>query len=433
MKIEEGRVARDEWRGRGCEGGLAQIRPPHARSGLTLVEVLMSMLVMSIGVLSIMALLPIAFIRSVQATNLTNGTILRYNAESMLQADPLDLAYIYPFWMPNTYYAANQYVIGWSTASGNNHYFQVTAAGAGISGGTQPTWNTIGGNTTDGAVTWVDAGLHDHYVIDPMGTFVIGNTLGTNPPAGLPANQQPIPRFGGAAGGGALGSLTAAAQLAMLPDSWVEQARAPVLSNTTTSALLNGPDLSGVGFSSPAAAGSVILTSRVVLIDATGKVSQTRILTGVTSPTVSWAASDPLPAGFLPVQARVETQERRYTWMATVSRSSSGQASVYMTAFFHRPVVPNPPDEQIYFASGAGTQFTVVYGGLTRPFAKKGSFLFDVSFARWYRIVDIVNDTGTQFTVVVDQQRPQTDSLASLTFGAVFMRGIVDVFPLGNE
>jgi Tfp pilus assembly protein PilV len=402
------------------------------RGGLTLVEVLMSMLVMGLGVVSIMALLPLAFIRSVQATNLTNGTILRYNAESMLQADPLDLAYTYPFWMPNTNYAANQYVIGWTTASGNNHYFQVTPAGAGISGATQPTWNTAGGNTTDNTVTWVDAGLHDHYVVDPMGAFVIGNTLGTNPPAGLPAGQQPIPRFGGGAGGAALGSLTAAAQLAMLPDSWIEQARSPVNTYTNTSATLSGPDLTAVGFSAPAAAASVTLTSRVVLLDATGKVSQTRILTGIASPTVSWAASDPLPAGFVPVLARVETQEQRYTWMATVRRSSSGQASVYMTAFFHRPVVANPPDEQIYFASGTGTQFTVNYGN-PKPFAKKGSFLFDVSFARWYRIVNIVNDTGTQFTVIVDQQRPQTDSLASLNFGVVFMRGIVDVFPLGNE
>ena len=44
----------------------------------------MSLMVTGIGVLGVVALLPLAFVRAVQATNLTNGTILRYNAESML-------------------------------------------------------------------------------------------------------------------------------------------------------------------------------------------------------------------------------------------------------------------------------------------------------------------------------------------------------------
>ena len=71
-----------------------------APAGLTLVEVLMSMLVTGIGILSVIVLFPLAFVRAVQATNLTNGTILRYNAESLFDADPTDLVYIYPFWEP---------------------------------------------------------------------------------------------------------------------------------------------------------------------------------------------------------------------------------------------------------------------------------------------------------------------------------------------
>ena len=65
-------------------------------AGLTLVEVLMSMLVAAIGVMSVIVLLPLSFVRSVQATNLTNGTILRYNAESQIQQANLQSAVLSP-------------------------------------------------------------------------------------------------------------------------------------------------------------------------------------------------------------------------------------------------------------------------------------------------------------------------------------------------
>ena len=203
--------------------------------------------------------------------------------------------------------------------------------------------------------------------------------------------------------------------------------------STLTTATITGPDLSGIGYSPPDAASNVTLTSRIVLFDATGKNSQTRIVMNIASPTVTWSASDPLPGGFIPAQARVETLEQRYTWMLTVRRSTNGQANVDVTVFFRRPIVANPQDEQVYVASGRGLQFTVQYGGLTKPFAKKGGFLFDTSYAHWYRILDITNDTGTQFTVLVDGQRPQSETIAptgSNEFGAVFMRGVVDVFPI---
>jgi Tfp pilus assembly protein PilV len=407
-----------------------------APSGLTLVEVLMSMLVTGIGILSVIVLFPLAFVRAVQATNLTNGTILRYNAESLFDADPTDLVYIYPFWEPNTLYAINQKVLAPTSAAGNNHFFTVTVAGT--SGALAPAWPLAGGTIVDGGVTWTDSGLLDHYVVDPLGALGVGTTMGNNPPAGLPAGRVTIPRFGGAPNGATLPSTTAASRLTTLPDSWAEQARGPVIGidPTRTIATLSGPDLSGVGFSPPDIAGNVTLTSRIVMLDATGKNSQTRIITTIASPTVTWAASDPLPATFTPVQARVETLEQRYTWMLTVRRSTNGQANIDVTVFFRRPVVAGSPDEQLYLAQGAGSQFTVQYGGLPKPFLKKGGFMFDTSYAHWYRILDITNDTGTQVTVQVDSQRPQSETIAptgSNQFGAVFMRGVVDVFPIGTE
>ena len=48
----------------------------------------MSLMVTGIGILGVIALLPLAFVRAVQATNLTNGTILRYDTESMIDFNP---------------------------------------------------------------------------------------------------------------------------------------------------------------------------------------------------------------------------------------------------------------------------------------------------------------------------------------------------------
>ncbi|MEZ6034833.1 MAG: prepilin-type N-terminal cleavage/methylation domain-containing protein [Planctomycetaceae bacterium] len=56
--------------------------------GVTLVEVLMSLLIMSIGVSAVAALFPISVLRSIQATQLTNAAILKTNVETVLQMRP---------------------------------------------------------------------------------------------------------------------------------------------------------------------------------------------------------------------------------------------------------------------------------------------------------------------------------------------------------
>lgn len=54
------------------------------RSGVTLTEVLMSLMIMSIGISAVAVLFPISVLRSVQATQLTNAAILKRNAQSLL-------------------------------------------------------------------------------------------------------------------------------------------------------------------------------------------------------------------------------------------------------------------------------------------------------------------------------------------------------------
>ena len=64
------------------------MKSSNARSGITLIEVLMSLMIMSIGVSAVAVLFPISVLRSIQATQLTNAAILKVNAETLLQMRP---------------------------------------------------------------------------------------------------------------------------------------------------------------------------------------------------------------------------------------------------------------------------------------------------------------------------------------------------------
>lgn len=58
------------------------------RRGTTLTEVLMSLMIMSIGVVSLATLFPISAARVLEATNLTNATVLKHNAEGIIDSFP---------------------------------------------------------------------------------------------------------------------------------------------------------------------------------------------------------------------------------------------------------------------------------------------------------------------------------------------------------
>ena len=56
-----------------------------ASAGVTLVEVLMALMIMSIGVTSVAVLFPISMLRSLEATQLTQAAIIKRNVETILQ------------------------------------------------------------------------------------------------------------------------------------------------------------------------------------------------------------------------------------------------------------------------------------------------------------------------------------------------------------
>ena len=72
-------------------------RPPrrsHRRGGTTLTEVLMSLLIMGIGLVSVATLFPLSVLRSIEATQQTTATSLRFTAEALIDGSGTEPVYV---------------------------------------------------------------------------------------------------------------------------------------------------------------------------------------------------------------------------------------------------------------------------------------------------------------------------------------------------
>ena len=357
------------------------------RRGTTLVEVLASVMIMSIGVISIASLFPVALLRSIRATQVTHSTNLRLNAEAMLE--------VYPH-LKNG--ARRWSVIDEATAfrlgtvvtpnPTNGRFYQCTAISTGITASFQPQFssNDIVGTVVDhspvnGAV-WVCIGAPNanypatqNFVVDPMGfaqkTVTAENLLRSFGNLGVSAPYSPaydltngrylapIRLTGG------FDSLRLADAIVSLPDNWIEQAKGAPVAITGTSVTIDADlglvsvfeDVNGNGVldGGEDINGNNALdtgVSRVVLFDITRRMSQTRIITSTNSAgTVTW--NGPLPVGFTVTDVRIETQEPQFSWMLTVRRGEGNVPEALHTDLvtFFRREANNPVDEHVYECS----------------------------------------------------------------------------------
>ena len=332
-----------------------RLRGCHQRVGTTLSEVLVSLLVMSIGVVSLVVLFPISVLRSAQATHLTNSANLRYNVEALLGAKP-NLYSIANAWTASTNYNVGDLVIPMELTAVKAPPVVFQCNTAGTSGPFEPNWNyTNGGRTPidpaqfDGSAAWTTIRVRN-YVVDPLGEVLMGSSTndyayrhtangdffgndGSNP-------LQLIRAFTGG-----VSTEVAADDLATLPDNWTNEVDSRQMVSTSTSCTMN--DLQEL--ISPVSNGLPI--TRVVMFDATGKVSHSRFVTSSSAnglvQTVNWNA--PIPTGFTPAIVKVDLKNRRYTWMLSVRRSFGGASLMDVVVFFKRPF--SPKDEQVYPAS----------------------------------------------------------------------------------
>ncbi|MCX7395475.1 MAG: hypothetical protein NTW75_15275 [Planctomycetales bacterium] len=530
-----------------------------ARTGTTLSEVLVSMLIMSIGVVSLAALFPISVLRTAQATQLTHSVFLRNNAEAAVEFKGL---------------------------LSNNHIYYLSLGAddqPGVAGlddnndGTfdneSETWllgtddkNLLLGDDRQPGFAGVDDdndGTIDNFgetgwlgtddknlvlgIIDPLGVQFVGTPkesrsgIGFGTPLGRvrrtdglslppllnPTNQQLALRLAD--------RLALSETLATLPDSW-----SLVLEEPVTATNLGGspPTISvaTTGFNVRNNQDPSNASHRMVLFDASGKFAVVQPLYQVTGLNLSWwnvntssGASLPgpsLPTGFTPTRVRIEAQERRYTWMMTFRKrwvpdgpllGADGQpgvsgidddgmhgpddigelryagsdddpnwvAELDVAVFYNRsflaadentyaltfPVSLNaagsllmgsrtgfdgqpgvsgvdddnsggPPDvgtgESRFPGSDDNRTVIVTFSAGAKPYLKKGGYMLEPTQLKWYRILDLKDGAAANTTVLLLDQDlqypppPAGDTLVPNIQG-IFMKGIIEVYPLGSR
>ena len=410
----------------------------NSRSGATLTEVLVSLLIMSIGIVSLTTMFPLSMLRTLKATQLTKGTDLRYNAEAFIKMNPRLLA------DPN---------------------------GDGI---TNP--------------------VPEYFVIDPFGRFYAGDYLvNQGLPTAYPAihdtfgntgNSNPLPfnfQLGRNIGGtnrynGGRSSLLLSDALAAVPDTWVHQydgdATVPptfTTPGTVTGLIVSGLNTSGwaASFTPPLAPPPAVpFACRAVIESLDGTSRQFRQITSVTTDTISWSedldnngAVDPgedingngvidlypLPASFTPGRVMIQAQERRYTFLLTCRKDpldDPATANVDVVVFADRSIDNPPEQEQLFpaqFPVGSRTMNVTYAVPGNVPNAKKGGFVFDANNARWYRIVSILDDKAGNMVVglegpTIKMSAVDTSTNPPTQLGRVmFPKAVVDVFPIGPQ
>ncbi len=319
------------------------------RTGATLTEVLMSLLIMSIGVSTVALMFPISMRRTLVASQQTNSTIARFNAEALADVDPNFIHNPDGNFPPGAAIDTTPY--NGSTFRGHSYlvdplgyqefnYDPVTPTNplpgspviAPFPVGNSP--RDFFGNNVPAFVNW------------PLPRRYTGATLFANPYCSLPGPPTAVQQL--------LIARTRATALVTQPDNWKvateAQSVTPAGTGITSVTLDTEGDLSSVVVIDPATSLPTGISYRAVIYDIDGTHSETRML--IANPvgqTISW--TDPLPSQFevSPTtgatpnlgRIRVEQSDQVYTWMLSVRKRPSGSCNVDVVVFFKRNFDPN--------------------------------------------------------------------------------------------
>ncbi|WP_237226755.1 hypothetical protein [Rubinisphaera sp. JC750] len=394
---------------------------PHA--GATLVEILMSLMVMSIGLVSVASLFPISMMRSIQATQLTNAALLEFSCEDYIRAFP-QLSY--------AHYNGSRTVANFEMS---------------------PDGTTLRRFDIGSPAQFVRAlPMKFVAVVDPLGASYAAT--GANRFGQDPFNLHSTQDFNFQAarlnaGFDFSSNLQRQQAFTMFSsnDSWTES----FVSNEVTdmgSGVLRLADVSSgdlEAFRDAIAAGTN-LTGRAIVYDRTGKQSHVSLVTGVTLGTREVALAKPVPNNGMYAaipEVRLELLEPRYTCLITIRRQlmnlgpgglpgedgvdddnrdgdnnpATGADDFYeigwpgtddevrnlgadLVVFFRRDF--SPFGEQVYEAGNLvkgsnapnGTQpITIRWDGgnpESRPRLQNGGWVFDPTNGFWYQITSVL-------------------------------------------
>lgn len=462
-------------------------------AGVTLTEVLMSLMIMSIGISSVMVLFPISVLRSAQSTQLTNAAILKYNAETQIRQNPRlvfdpDGNYDLSSTMAQKQKALAEHFL----SSGSRNYlvdpfgyhglFSMDSTGDGTVDGNDDLIARAFGN--DGtAPGFINAAgnrvILRRYDGGVLSKF-IGNVEGNVASSGLSADQLASLQFLAAKlarlGDGRTIQLDSSAAEVLFTS--VNNVSYPVGVRLVDSVLPD--DLVAVPTSASTRPGGLIPDpeiAEITLFSEDGRFSQTFPLTNTDAANLKcyWSEYDDqgnnpvdyngngfndirgLPAEFLGKVGRVilrTVRDADFSWLLTVRRGSDGQArGVDVVVRYHTGI--KPLDERIFPATfQAGLALVGVNDAAdgTEPVLKRGAYVFDALNARWYRITNhetrpsagLIPSSEAGFwgayryrltlesEVVANAGSFPTGSSSAVYSGAMFLPGVVDVYPMGS-
>ena len=455
----------------------------HRRAGVTLTEVLMSLMIMGIGVVSLATLFPISTLRVLEATNLTNSTVARFNTEGIIDSFPQMIHN--PDGNSTTREAGKNYIVdllGW--------YELMTQAG------TAPVLyeHNRPPTGTPFAITRPPLTQQTRYLGDTFEDLNNNGTLDT----GEDLNGNGVLDFPSL-----FTSTDIARRVASLQDTTTDfgegfpVAYVPAVPSATTP--ITGVELdidevdlgvftsSGPDYQDPQG-------YQAVIFDVTGRYSEIRQIDSVLGQTINWLS--PLPSRYTPIVGlvRIERTDPFYSWMLTVRKRASGPANVDVVVFSKRDF--NELSEQVYV--GDLRRFTLGDDGVPgtsgvdlnnngtnndlaelgypgsddqqnnrvtvdwdpslystppeKPLLRRGGFVFDAANALWYRVLTIEESpTATSAVLALEKaiSRDNTEDLiANNTLdtdedknndgvidrgGIIIPRGVVAVFPLETK
>jgi hypothetical protein len=387
------------------------------RAGTTLTEVLMSMMILSIGVLSLAALFPIGILSSARATQLTHAVTLKHSVANRIDLDPgliLDP---------------------------DRNYSQLT-------------------------------GTNLRYIVDPLGSVRMADLNGNGvidpaekaPPFGwVDANNNGIVdnnEFIASRWHAGYASLKRAEDLVALPDSWTELATgAPEAFISLTGS--DTKKVRGVQSMDLTAAAAIADTNlqpgphvplRIMLVDQrNGQSHSSRIYSRIVGQVIEWNRALPMAATANIDEIRVQQQELKYTCLFTVRREqANGLASVDVVVFLRRSFILD--DERPVHCSRfeQGKQTITVTNVPVDMSVRPGGYVLDTHNLRWYQIASVTETTVNsivfflielQQTIVENSPEVEPNPPNQLCPGnlwarpnaAILMPNVVQVFQLGDR
>lgn len=461
-------------------------------AGATLTEVLMSLLIMSVGVVSIFSLFPIAILSSIKATQLTNGKILEENVVENLRVFPrlnggfywqagtaynsivtplynsppnylvqpqFDATRSFP--VPNCRFRRRTDIIGINGGGLGSYDFTVSSA---VTGAQQPNWSNltyfntststydfygvIDGSSSTDKIAWESVPV----VLDPFGWYApellgvqasFGNFNGAYATSSLTFVQRPNPQLYIPAPSPATAAEDAKAMFA-LPDSWTVTYEGVPTGIDNTNLIVSFPstaDLSASTLGSAPAAGFPA-DVRLVFTSPTGTLSAARdvdlISTSSTQTSnsntyqVNWSGSKLPPEidslGELG-PVRLETRIYRYTCIVSIPAVRTGDPRAQVAVVFNRQF--SIASEQLYsYTFGANRSLLSVDISNGSPLIAEGNYLFEAVTGTWHQILS-VSVSGTTATVALLTFIP--DYVQPNAAGYVmFLPGVVKVFEVGS-